>query len=224
MKVTKRRLLVTTAMLLGSLGVALVGNGAGTALAATGPSVQDRTWLRAAHQSNLSEIQAGQVAQRKATSSVVRQHGALFIRDHTRLDASLRAVAGQLGVTLPSRPNAQQRAILASVAAKSGAAFDSAWLQSQLTGHRLAKAAGQTELAQGSDARVKALAQAAAPVIQAHLTMLEQALGLPTGVAGGTGGQAAWLPGGRAAMGAVFVGLGAVLAALAVMIGRRRTV
>jgi hypothetical protein len=54
--------------------------------------------------------------------------------------------------------------------------------------------------------------------------MLEQTLGLPTGVAGGTGGQAAWLPGGRAAMGAVFVGLGAVLAALAVMIGRRRTV
>jgi putative membrane protein len=138
MKVTKRRLMVTTAMLLGSLGVALVGNGTGTALAATGQSVQDRTWLRAAHQNNLTEIQAGQVAQRKATSSVVRQHGALFIRDHTRLDANLRAVAGQLGVTLPSRPNAQQRAILASVAAKSGAAFDSAWLQSQLTVQRQA--------------------------------------------------------------------------------------
>jgi putative membrane protein len=224
MKVTKRRLLVMTALLLGSLGVALVGNGAGSALAAAGPSAQDRAWLQAAHQSNLSEIQAGQVAQRKATSSVVRQHGALFIRDHTRLDANLRVVAGQLGVALPSRPNAQQRAILASVTAKSGAAFDSSWLQSQLTAHRQAKAAGQTELAQGSDARVKALAQAAAPVIQAHLTMLEQTLGLPTGVAGGTGGQAAWLPGGRAAMGALFVALAAVLAALAVMIGRRRTV
>jgi putative membrane protein len=222
MKVARRRALVVAAVLLGSLTVALAGNGVGTAFAAA-PSAQDIAWLRAAHQNNLSEIHAGQAAQRKATSGVVRQHGALFIRDHTRLDGDLRAVARKLGVSLPSRPSPQQRAVLASVAAKSGSAFDSAWLQSQLTGHRQAKAAGQTELADGSDAQVKALARAAAPVIQMHLDMLAQTLGVPSGVAAGTGGQAASLPAGRAGLGAALLGLGVVLAVATVLVGRRRT-
>jgi putative membrane protein len=194
-------------------GLALTAVGvAGATTTAAAPSAQDRAWMVAAHQSNLTEIQAGQAAQQKATSAVVKEHGELFIRDHTRLDASLQALAKTKGVTLPSTPNAQQRATLASVSAKSGAAFDSAWLSSQLAGHRQAKADGQTELANGSDAQVVAAAKAAAPVIQSHLSMLEQATGTsPTGVNGGTGGQAASSGGIRT--GWVLLGLGLLAAA-----------
>ncbi len=156
------------------------------------PNAQDRAFLVAAHQSNLTEIAAGRAAQQKATTDVVRQHGQIFIRDHARLDASLRQVAQQLNVDLPGEPNAQQQATLASVSAKSGAAFDQAWLTSQLAGHRAAKALGQKELSAGSDASVLALAKAAAPVIQMHLSMLEEATGTaPSGADAGTGGQAA---------------------------------
>ena len=94
-------------------GLALTAAGvAGATTAAAAPSAQDRAWMVAAHQSNLTEIQAGQAAQQKATSDVVKEHGQLFIRDHTRLDASLQALAKSKGVTLPSAPNAQQRATL----------------------------------------------------------------------------------------------------------------
>jgi putative membrane protein len=178
------------------LGLTLIAVGTAGASTTAAANAQDRAWLVAAHQSNLTEIAAGKAAQQKATSTVVREHGRLFITDHTRLDASLQKVASGLGVTLPSTPNAAQRATLAAVSAKSGAAFDSAWLTSQLAGHRAAKAAGQAELAGGSDPTVLAAAKAAAPVVQMHLTMLEQATGTtPTGVNAGTGGQAAHLPG-----------------------------
>jgi putative membrane protein len=203
-------------------GIALMATtgvaGASTSTAAL--NAQDRAWLVAAHQSNLTEIQAGQAAQQKATSSVVKEHGALFIRDHTRLDAALSQVAKAAGVTLPSAPNAQQQATLASVAAKSGSAFDSAWLSSQLAGHRQAKAAGQAELANGSDPAVLAAAKSSAPVVQMHLTMLEQATGTaPSGANAGTGGQAA--TGGGLLTGWFLVGLALVAVAGALALLRR---
>lgn len=205
------------------LAITVVGvAGASTTTAA--PSAQDRAFLVAAHQSNLTEMAAGKAAQQKATTQVVREHGALFIRDHTRLDASLQQVARTLGVDLPGTPNPAQQATLASVSAKSGSAFDQAWLTSQLAGHRAAKAAGSTEIATGSDATVVALAKTAAPVVQMHLSMLEQATGTtPTGVDAGTGGQAATTGGGML-LGWVLVGLGLLAAAGMLALVRPRRV
>lgn len=221
MSTALRRLAVIVTAGIG-LAVTAVGV-AGASASAVAPNAQDQAFLVAAHQSNLTEIAAGKAAQQKATTEVVRDHGAIFIRDHTRLDTSVRQVAQQLGVSLPDAPSAKQQATLASVSARSGAAFDRAWLTSQLAGHREAKANGQKELAQGSDATVKQLAQTAAPVVQMHLSMLEQATGTaPSSVDAGNGGQAAALPGGMR-LGWVFVGLGLVAMAgvLAVLRPRR---
>jgi putative membrane protein len=204
-------------------GLALTSVGAaGASTATAAPNAQDRAWMVAAHQSNLTEIAAGKAAQAKATTQVVKEHGALFIRDHTRLDAALTAAAQKLNVDLPSTPNAEQRATLATVGAKSGAAFDSAWLTSQLAGHRAAKAAGAQELASGSDATVKNLASTAAPVVQSHLSMLEQATGTsPSGANAGTGGQAASQPGGMR-LGWMLVGVALIAGAGALALVRPR--
>lgn len=207
------------------LAVTAVGLTRTSASAAAAPSRQDRAFLVAAHQSNLTEIAAGSAAQRRATTEVVRHHGAIFARDHTRLDASLRQVARRLAVPLPDAPNAEQQATLDSVSANPGPAFDRAWLASQLAGHREAKANGQKELAQGSDATVKQLARTAAPVVQMHLSMLEQAAGaVPSGVDAGDGGQAAVSPEGMR-LGRVLVGLALVATAgmFAALRPRRRS-
>jgi putative membrane protein len=190
------------------------------------PSKQDRAFMAATHQSNLAEIKAGQIAGQKATSGVIRRLGLEFVADHSRLDNDVRALAEQLGVSLPGLLSPTQQAQLAAVSAKSGAAFDSAWVQSRLAGHREALAAGSTELARGSDARVAALAQKAAPVVQMHLRALEQAAGSgsPSGINAGTGGQAARLPVGTVPVGWTLLGLAAALTTLsAVLFGPRRT-
>jgi putative membrane protein len=153
-------------------------------------SEQDRAFLVAAHQSNLAEIAAGEAAQQQATTDMVRQHGARFIADHTRLDADLTAVAGELAVELPDAPTAEQQAQLDQVKAQPGAAFDSAWTAQQITAHELSAANGEKELAEGTNDRVKALASAAAPVIASHLAMLQDG-SMPGHSAAGTGGQAA---------------------------------
>jgi putative membrane protein len=185
-------------------------------------SSQDRAWMVAAHQSNLTEIAAGKAAQQKATTQKVRDLGAMFIRDHTANDAKLTAAAEKLDVSLPSTPNAQQRAALAAVAAKSGAAFDSAWIASQITGHRQTLAKTDTELSSGSDTTVLSLAKATRPVVAHHLEELLAAGGGSVGSVGaGTGGQAAF---GEAAPGLALTGLGVVLGGAAgALVLRRRT-
>lgn len=182
---TLARRLSLTLVLAGGAGVLL----AGPALAA--PSAQDTTWLQAAHQYNLTEIAAGTSAQTKAASTTVKDLGQMFITDHTAGDSQLQVVAQQLGVTLPTAPNATQQAELAQAAATSGTGFDALFYSQQTAGHRQALAAGSTELASGSDTTVLALAKATAPVVQHHLNELLADQGLPTSASAGTGGQAA---------------------------------
>ncbi len=165
----------------------------GTAASAA-PSNQDATYLKAAHQSNLAEIAGGKLAQSKGKSQQVKDLGARFVADHTKLDSALQKTASGLDVSLPSSPNAEQRAIAARYQAASGNSFDTLFISTQMDAHMKAMAAGQTEIAKGSDAAVKKAAQAAAPVIASHHSALEAAardLGVPDTIGTGNGGLAA---------------------------------
>ena len=171
-----------------ALGLGLMAGGVATASAA--PSSQDTTWMAAAHQSNLTEIAAGTSAQAKASSQQVKDLGAMFVQMHTALDADLTAGAKALNVTLPDAPSAAQQATLASVDAKSGSDYDSAWTTTQLAGHREALTATQKEISAGSDASALKLANASLPVIQQHISSLQGVSGTPGSVQAGNGGQA----------------------------------
>jgi putative membrane protein len=196
------------------------------ALAAGQPSEQDRRFLAAAHQSNLTEISAGQLAQERGASRPVSQLGARFITDHSRLDRAVRGVAEELGVDLPDAPNPRQQAILSQLQATSGEAFDARFIATQLEIHVAAMRLGEQELAQGSDRRVIQLAREAAPVIAAHHEALRAAaetLGLPTEVDTGSGGQAAAAGSTRTAGLAILAGGLVLLAAAAYRRRARRT-
>lgn len=173
-----------TAILTALFGFALAGP------ASAAPTKADTTWMVAAHQSNLTEIAAGKAAAQKATSAGVKDAAAMFVTMHTDLDMKLTAAAQKLSVSLPATPSADQQATLARVGAMSGTAFDTAWVASQIAGHRMTIAATQKELASGSDATVLTLAKGAAPVIAQHLVTLEKLAGVPVTVQAGTGGQA----------------------------------
>ena len=191
--------------------------------ATAAPSDQDTTYLRAAHQSNLAEIATGQLAQQKAASDQVKDLGARWVADHTKLDAALQDTAEALGVDLPDAPNAEQRALARRYEAASGRDFDALWIPTQMDSHMKAMQLGQTEVAEGSDAQARKVAQDAAPVVASHHELLEEAanaIGVPSSIDTGTGGQATEsnLP---TAVG--FGALGLLLIGGAVLLLRRRT-
>jgi putative membrane protein len=144
------------------------------------------------------------------------------VEDHTTLDTAVRDTAEALGVDLPDAPNAEQQALARRYEAASGSAFDALWIPTQMDSHMKSMRLGQTQLARGSDAQAKKVAQDAAPVVAAHHELLEEAaseLGVPSSIATGTGGQAA---GSNVPTAIGFGALGLLLVGAALFLLRRR--
>ncbi|MEV6302372.1 DUF4142 domain-containing protein [Actinoplanes sp. NPDC051861] len=163
-----RRFLTT----LGVSGLMLVP--ATAARAAEEPAL-DAEFLKAAHQINLAEIAAGRIAFQKSTDTTVKNVAATFMRDHIRLDANLYLTARDLGVQLPAAPTEEQTAVAERYRAAGADTFDEYYIQTQLSGHREAVKLTETQIAEGSNAAVRKLAESAAPIIATHGDLLRAA-------------------------------------------------
>ncbi|MFI6858262.1 DUF4142 domain-containing protein [Streptomyces sp. NPDC050416] len=209
-----RRQLVSGAV----MAVALFGISVPYAFAAE-ISAQDELFMMQAHQGNLAEIAAGQDAQKNATTSCVKNVGAVLVRDHSKLDWDLKMLAGKLNVTLPGSPSAEQKKELAAVQAKAGSpAYDAAWLTTQDAAHRKTLALIDQELKGGKNAEVKAAARSARPVVAMHLDMVRGGAshaGKDAGmVRAGSGGHLAAADSPLATVGAAGMASGGLLAAV----------
>ncbi|SCL16367.1 Predicted outer membrane protein [Micromonospora nigra] len=176
---------------LGLLAVlVLVGLAPAAAAQAAQPSEQDTQYVQAVHQANLYEIEAGELAQQKAQSQEVKELAQKLYIDHTQLDQSVRELAQQLGIELPTELMGEQKQGLEQLRNASGEEFDRLWVTQSLNGHVTAIQATQTEISQGSEPQVVQLAQTALPVLQAHydaLVQLAEHMGIPVPQASGTG-------------------------------------
>jgi putative membrane protein len=138
-------------------------------------SSQDRTFMDQASQINLTEISLGKHAQAHATTATAKKLGAIYAHDHTAAQASLRALASRLHVTLPTTPGAQLESIVAGVEAQKGRNMDLAFAGASVSGHQTAIAIYKKEVSAGSNAAVKAYAVRYLPMLQKHLTLAEHA-------------------------------------------------
>ncbi len=200
----------------------------GTAHAATAPSTADTTFMTANEQTNLAEITLGNLALTRSSSSAVRGLAQKTVSDHKVAQAKLKGVATKLNVTLPSAPNATQRAQAAQLKGLSGASFDQLYLRNQVAGHKLSITGTNKEISSGSSMTVVGYAKGYLPVAQMHLKMAQTDLaassgGGPGSVKAGSGGAAATNSGTDLGLGwtAGAAGL-AVLGGAALFVDRRR--
>ena len=188
----------------------------------------DADYLNAAHQINLTIIQAGQAAKTQGRTSCERRAGAVMERDHRRLAAQELEVAGRLGIGLVSIPSLAQRQKLDALAAKAGTSgYDAAWLVLQRQEHQQYLTLIGGDLVKASAPAVESVAKGAQPVIQMHLRMVAGPGRAGTGtpiVPTGDGGQMADVQKTRSRTGLVLFGLGVLLLAGERIGGRRRLV
>ncbi|HEY0719167.1 MAG TPA: DUF4142 domain-containing protein [Streptosporangiaceae bacterium] len=164
-------------------------------------AAQDTTWAQATAQTDLAEITIGQIAEQRALQSATKMMAQVTISDHTTALASLKAVASQAGITLPTAPNAMQQAQAAQLKSVASSQFDATYDAIQIKGHELSISQTKTEIASGSSAAVKNNAQVYLPVAEKHLQMAESdyaalsgSSSSAPGVNAGTGGLAATQP------------------------------
>jgi putative membrane protein len=202
------------------VSIATVAQAAPTAL-----NAQDRTYLQGAHQSNLAEIAAGKLAQAKGSSKAVKDLGVMLVNDHSKLDAAVRKVAAATKVSLPTAPNAEQRAMQAKLTAASAADFDAMFVAGQIEGHAKTLALGAAEAKAGKDATVKKTAAAAAPVVAEHhhkFMAQAEAMGLPGAVDAGRPATLAVANPDSTGLAASLAAAGAVVTLVGLVLLRRR--
>jgi putative membrane protein len=170
---------LTVATAAGVTSLLMVVPAAGPAAAATAKPVNtvDKAFLQAAAATDLAEISLAKVALAKATTSESKRYAARMIKDHTMMLRDARIIANATGVTLPTAPLPAQVAVAKAVSAKSGVAFDVAYLASQVAGHTLAVANATVEIKKGSYKRIKGHAIDGTPMIRYHLWLAKQYLG-----------------------------------------------
>jgi predicted outer membrane protein len=89
----------------------------------------DRDLLVKVRLAGLWEGPTGQQAQQQASSAEVQELGEILAGEHAELDRQVREVADQLGVLLPSAPNAEQLGWMEKISASTGSEYDRLFVQ-----------------------------------------------------------------------------------------------
>jgi putative membrane protein len=141
----------------------------------TSPGHSDETFLKKAAAGGMAEVQFGELAQKNASSSAVKQFGERMVTDHTKMGDEVKSLAGSKGVTLPSQMEAKEKAEYDRLSKKTGAEFDRDYMSMMVKDHMQDIQEFQNEANSGQDPDVKALAAKALPTLREHLRMAENA-------------------------------------------------
>jgi len=117
----------------------------------------------------MAEVELGKLAADKGSRDEVKKFGQRMADDHSKANDELKSLAQTKNVTLPADVDAKDKATHDRFAKLSGAAFDRAYIQHMVAGHRKAVAAFKKESTSGKDPDVKAWATKTLPTIEDHL-------------------------------------------------------
>jgi putative membrane protein len=117
----------------------------------------------------MGEVELGRLAVDKAASREVKAFGQRMIDEHTKAGNELKAIAQRKNLAWPAGPAADLTALKDRLAKMSGAAFDRAYIDAMVNGHREVAEVMRKESQSGSDPEVKAWATKALSTVQAHL-------------------------------------------------------
>jgi putative membrane protein len=145
--------------------------------------ISNQEFVTQAAQGNLAEIQLGQLAQKKAASTEVKQYGQQMIAEHTQAQNQLKQLVTPKKLTLPQSVGEQNKQVAANLTKLSSAEFDQAYMDQMVKDHQKTVSLFQREAEQGQDPDLKAFATKTLPTLQQHL---QQAQSLANNATGNT--------------------------------------
>lgn len=133
----------------------------------------DKDFLNKVWQAGSWEGPTGRQAQERAGSQKVKDAGLTLASDHAQLDAKTTAVAQQLGHTLPTEPNADQKKWMAQLGQVSGEEYDRLFADLLRAAHGKVFAVVADIRTGTKNGMIRALAQTANAAVLKHMTVLE---------------------------------------------------
>ncbi|MFL6565881.1 MAG: DUF4142 domain-containing protein [Burkholderiales bacterium] len=134
----------------------------------------DRKHFQQIAQANMAEVQAGKLAQTKASSDEVKKFAQHMVDDHSKMLNEQQSMAQAKGVSLPKEPAKADKSALKKLQSASGDQFDRSYMQQMVKDHEKALKIVQDTAKGAKDPELKQAAQKAAPEIEKHLEMAKQ--------------------------------------------------
>jgi len=129
----------------------------------------------AAGASDYYEVEAGKLAQDKATTQGLKDFGKMMVANHTESTEKLKAAGAKASPAVVPNPvlNAEQEANLAALRGADGADFDAKYKAQQIAAHEKALAAMKDYAATGDVPELKTFAAATEKVVETHLAKIK---------------------------------------------------
>ncbi|HVF93148.1 MAG TPA: DUF4142 domain-containing protein [Sphingomonas sp.] len=126
--------------------------------------------------SDAFEIASSKLALTQATSPAVKTYATQMIAAHEKSTAKLKTVATSLATPLTPDPTLapDQQAMMDSMTAAQGSAFDAVYATNQTAAHQATLDKLKAYAATGDDAKLKELATGMVPIVTAHLNMAKK--------------------------------------------------
>jgi putative membrane protein len=148
-----------------------MGATAGQAQTKSKPNKADESFLKEAIQGDLAEVNMGKLAQEKGQSQEVKQFGQMLEQDHSQHLQKAKDAAQQMGLTVPTEPNAKQKKMHDEASKLSGAQFDKHFAQEMVSDHK--EDIKKYEKEAKSKGPLADFAEKTIPTLQKHLQTAE---------------------------------------------------
>ncbi len=133
------------------------------------------SFVTAAGQAGMAEVELANLALSKSQNEDVKQFAQMMITDHGKANDELKALAAQKKYEFPTDVNLTQKALAENLSKLSATAFDREYVKAMVTDHEGAVNLFNNESRAGKDADLKTWALATLPALKTHL---QQAQGL----------------------------------------------
>jgi len=125
-------------------------------------SSADKAFIKDAAKGGMMEVAMGRAAEKNATNSEVKNFGARMVKDHSKANEDLKAIAKEENVEWPTEKEAGKW--------KS----DKDYMDAMVKDHEKDLAAFEKEAKNGSDPDVKSFASKTAETVRKHLEMAKE--------------------------------------------------
>ena len=139
-------------------------------------AISTQDFVNKAAQTNMFEVQAGQLAEQKDQRQPDQKFAKRMVKDHSKAGDQLKSLvdSGKVEAQLPASLDEAHQQKLDHLQTLSGKQFDKAYDEAQKQGHKDAIATFQNYARDGHNAALKQWAQKTLPTLKEHLSMAKK--------------------------------------------------
>ncbi|WAC10329.1 DUF4142 domain-containing protein [Dyadobacter pollutisoli] len=133
----------------------------------------DSEFAVAAADGGMMEVQLGELAQTNGASPDVKKFGETMVKDHSKANEELKALAQQKNITLPMQLSDDKQKKYDDFSKKKGAEFDKAYISYMVDDHKKDISEFEEAAKDAKDPEVKSWAAGKVPTLKHHLEMAQ---------------------------------------------------